>query len=115
MSGTKVRIIHFLGKVSWFLMTASGQAAEVSRLLMVTCAGQVAFPSFAEISVDAKDLVTGLLESDPNKRLGHGPCGIQEIFAHPWLSGVNWKVRPTFRAGLQPAYPCFTSFRRSLA
>ena len=42
------------------------------------------------LSENAKDLLSKLLNKDPNKRLGSGPDGSQEIKDHPWFSNINW-------------------------
>ena len=51
---------------------------------------------------EAKDLIQKLLVVDPNKRLGEGPNGSQNIKNHPFFKGINWedaynrKIRPPF-------------------
>eukprot|EP00033_Pygsuia_biforma_P000912 GCRY01001052.1.p1 GENE.GCRY01001052.1~~GCRY01001052.1.p1 ORF type:complete len:460 (+),score=116.18 GCRY01001052.1:190-1569(+) len=48
----------------------------------------LAFPPEVSISREAKDLILRLI-SHPTERLGRN--GLEEIMAHPWLSGVgNW-------------------------
>jgi len=41
-------------------------------------------------SVEAKSLLSGLLERDPQKRLGSGNEDAQEIKRHPWFSKIDW-------------------------
>ena len=36
------------------------------------------------------DLLTGLLEADPQRRLGCGAAGAEDVKTHPWFSAVNW-------------------------
>jgi serine/threonine protein kinase len=40
-------------------------------------------------SKEARSLVTGLLEIDPNKRIG--AKGAEEVKSHPFFAGINWK------------------------
>ena len=44
------------------------------------------YPS--KFSQTIKDLLDGLLEKDPSKRLGSG--GAEEIKKHSWFSGLDW-------------------------
>ncbi|GLE00003.1 hypothetical protein PINS_up008730 [Pythium insidiosum] len=46
------------------------------------------FPS--HFSVEAKDLLTKLLTKDPLERLGGGPDGMRDLFAHPFFASVDW-------------------------
>ena len=41
----------------------------------------------AHVSVELKDLLTGLLQKDPRKRL----CDSDAIRSHKWFSSINWK------------------------
>ncbi|KAI9906729.1 hypothetical protein PsorP6_003210 [Peronosclerospora sorghi] len=52
--------------------------------------------SFSE---DAKDILTGLLQRDPAKRLGSGPSGVQEIMDHPvdFEKLLKREVEPPFK------------------
>ena len=51
---------------------------------------------------EAIDLIQKLLVVDPQKRLGQGPNGSDEIKKHPFFKGVNWddawkkKIKPPF-------------------
>lgn len=40
-----------------------------------------------EVPDDAKDLISGLLQKDPSKRLGRG--GGQEVLSHPFFLGLD--------------------------
>lgn len=48
------------------------------------------YPYF--LSSTVKSLLDGLLEKDPEKRLGSGPTGTKEIKDHPWFQNVNWEA-----------------------
>jgi len=54
-------------------------------------------------SPEATTLLTGLLQRDPEKRLGCGPDGADEIKAQEWFKGIDWtalevkKVPSTFK------------------
>ncbi|XP_070493425.1 RAC serine/threonine-protein kinase-like [Chironomus tepperi] len=61
----------------------------------------VKFPR--NISSDARSLLTGFLEKNPQKRLGGGPDDVREIMAHPFFANINWadlvnkKIVPPFK------------------
>ena len=46
-------------------------------------------PSF--LSKELKSLLIALLNRNPQKRLGSGKEGAEEIKAHPWFKGIKWK------------------------
>lgn len=48
----------------------------------------VKFPR--NISNEAKSLLSGLLEKNPQKRLGGGPEDVKEIMNHPFFACINW-------------------------
>jgi serine/threonine protein kinase len=50
--------------------------------------GELEFPD--EISSDAKDLITKLLNRNPNERLGSGPGDYREIQQHRFFAPLNW-------------------------
>ena len=50
--------------------------------------GELNIPDF--VSNEAAGLLRGLLERDPNKRLGSGTKDAQEIKEHPYFKDVNW-------------------------
>lgn len=54
-------------------------------------------PPFTKL---ARDLIQGLLEVDPARRLGSGPRGWGDVQAHPWFAGVAWDA--VAKRGLQP-------------
>jgi serine/threonine protein kinase len=43
------------------------------------------------LSPNVKNLLDGLFQKEPSKRLGSGTGGAEEIKAHPWFQGVDWK------------------------
>ncbi|XP_054714301.1 ribosomal protein S6 kinase delta-1-like [Uloborus diversus] len=47
------------------------------------------FPS--DISSDAKDFITKLLQFNPTERLGSGVYGIEEIKSHPFFRTIDWE------------------------
>lgn len=61
----------------------------------------VKFPR--NLSNEAKDLLSGLLVKNPEKRLGGGPEDAKEIMIHPFFSSINWrdlelkKISPPFK------------------
>ncbi|CCI46000.1 unnamed protein product [Albugo candida] len=63
--------------------------------------GNLVLPDY--LSDNARNLIQRLLHRDPNKRLGSGPSGDQEIFNHPFFDGLDWKLlrkrklQPPFR------------------
>jgi len=57
-------------------------------------------------SSTAMSLLEGLLQRDPEKRLGSGPTDYRELAAHPFFSDINWedlynrKYEPPFKPHL---------------
>nr|CEL67541.1 TPA: AGC kinase, putative [Neospora caninum Liverpool] len=66
---------------------SSNRNCMYSRILE----GNLSFPSSSKVSAEARDLVQRLLHVDPARRLGTGQAGVESLFAHPWLQGVDWK------------------------
>ncbi|KAI8833533.1 kinase-like domain-containing protein, partial [Chytridium lagenaria] len=66
---------------------------------------ELRFPE--EVSPTAKDLLKGLLNRDPNQRLGHKNA--EEIKRHPFFAEINWqklmarKYAPPFRPDVASA------------
>jgi serine/threonine protein kinase len=48
------------------------------------------FPSYANISSEAMEILAGLLEKDPNQRLG--TVGTDEIKSHPFFASIDWTL-----------------------
>lgn len=61
----------------------------------------VKFPR--NISSEAKSLLSGFLEKNPQKRLGGGIHDVREIMVHPFFASINWtdlvnkKIVPPFK------------------
>ena len=68
---------------------------------------QVKFPNF--LSKEAVDILTKLFIKDPEKRLGSGPNGLEDIKSQPFFSSINWdsilekKIKPPFTPKLRSA------------
>lgn len=58
-------------------------------LFQLIVVADVKFPR--TMSLEAKDLLAGLLVKDPAKRLGGGPDDAKAIMAHPFFSCISWK------------------------
>jgi len=62
-----------------------------------------------KVSSEAKSFIRGLLNPDPDKRLGCGPGGIDEIKKHPFFKDTDWtavhdrKQQPPFLPDLDRA------------
>ncbi|XP_009146986.1 serine/threonine-protein kinase AtPK2/AtPK19 [Brassica rapa] len=62
---------------------------------------KIKLPQF--LSNEAHALLKGLLQKEPERRLGSGPSGAEEIKGHKWFKGMNWKkleareVKPSFK------------------
>ncbi|KAJ4885963.1 Serine/threonine-protein kinase AtPK2/AtPK19 [Raphanus sativus] len=62
---------------------------------------RIKLPQF--LSTEAHALLKGLLQKDPERRLGNGLSGAREIKEHKWFKGINWKkleareVKPSFK------------------
>eukprot|EP01102_Stenamoeba_stenopodia_P010396 TRINITY_DN3125_c0_g1_i2.p1 TRINITY_DN3125_c0_g1~~TRINITY_DN3125_c0_g1_i2.p1 ORF type:complete len:668 (+),score=153.02 TRINITY_DN3125_c0_g1_i2:344-2347(+) len=60
----------------------------------------------AHFTPEAMSLLEGLLQRDPEKRLGSGPTDYLEITSHPFFKDINWedlynkKVEPSFKPHL---------------
>jgi serum/glucocorticoid-regulated kinase 2 len=54
------------------------------------------------VSTDAKDLLRGLLQLQPENRLGYGPEDCSSIQAHQFFASLNWddlfarRIKPSF-------------------
>jgi len=66
---------------------------------------QISFPS--NYSEKAQSLVRGLLEKDPNRRLGGGPDDAEEVKSHPIFNNINWhklykkEIKPPFKPTIE--------------
>ena len=67
--------------------------------------GQVKFHKY--LSKEAVDLLEKFFIKDPEKRLGSGPNGLQDIKSHPFFSSIDWesilgkKIKPPFTPKLK--------------
>lgn len=52
---------------------------------------ELTFPRRVPTSLAARQLINGLLQRDPGRRLG-SQCGVNEIKKHPFFSGINWTL-----------------------
>ncbi len=50
----------------------------------------IKFPQW--FSPELKDLLSKLFVKNPDKRLGGGPRGAEDIKEHPWFNMVNWQL-----------------------
>lgn len=62
--------------------------------------GELSYPSY--VTPEAKTLLQGLIYRDPNKRLGGGPTGGQEVQRHGFFSGTDWEA--VYRKELTPPF-----------
>jgi protein-serine/threonine kinase len=66
--------------------------------------GELTYPSY--ITPEAQSLLKGLISRDPDKRLGGGPGGGEEVKTTAFFAGVNWedvyqrKITPPFKPSL---------------
>lgn len=60
-----------------------------NRKDMFNCIKNSPLPNHHRIQGDLKNLLLGLLEKDPNKRLGT-VHGAKEIIDHPWFKDLRW-------------------------
>jgi len=63
-----------------------GDQMEMYRRILL---GKVRYP--AHLSLEAKDLITGLLQLSVSKRLGCGKEGATGIKNSPWFAGFDWE------------------------
>lgn len=55
------------------------------------------------LSNEVCDLISGLLQRNPQKRLGSGKTEAEEIKSHKWFAGVDWNI--AMQKGLKPPKP----------
>jgi len=71
------------------------------------CHGGLSYPSY--ISMVAMSLMQSLLQDDPDKRLGGGPCDGAQVKAHPFFNAIVWedvmrrRLTPPFRPSVRRA------------
>ena len=81
VQGVKVEIFQICGRLPFY-----NKDYDVLFTLILT--EDVRFPK--HLSVEAIDLLTGLLQKEPTKRLGGGADDANQIFQHPFFSSINW-------------------------
>lgn len=47
--------------------------------------------NFGTLDSDSKDLLSRLLDKDPETRLGSSLSGTQDIMDHPWFKDINFE------------------------
>eukprot|EP01103_Thecamoeba_quadrilineata_P015378 TRINITY_DN4841_c0_g1_i2.p1 TRINITY_DN4841_c0_g1~~TRINITY_DN4841_c0_g1_i2.p1 ORF type:complete len:295 (-),score=43.41 TRINITY_DN4841_c0_g1_i2:135-1019(-) len=70
------------------------------------CHDNLVFPRRQQLSDDAKSLLRGLLDRNPEKRFGS-----EELKVHPFFSGIDWEGLPskTVKPPFIPVSPLFLS------
>lgn len=68
-------------------LDASSQAEATSRIVHFAPQESLTFPP--DVSDVAKDLILGLLNPDPLRRLGGSPRGLDEVKDHPFFEGLD--------------------------
>jgi len=53
-------------------------------------AGPLKLPSF--LSENARDIIIALMNRNPNRRLGFGPNGANNIKKHIFFAGLDWNI-----------------------
>ena len=70
------------------------------KLFKTIKAGLIKYPKY--LSKNAVSLLESLFIQDPDKRLGSGPDGVNNIKNHPFFSSIDWdailnmKIKPPF-------------------
>lgn len=64
------------------------QADDMEATFALILEGKLEFPK--KFDPKAKDLVTGLLNPDPEKRIGSRKRGTAEVKSHGWFKGTEW-------------------------
>lgn len=78
-----------------------------AKLFARICAAELTYPPY--IRPGTSDILNHLLAKDPQRRLGSTHDG-EEVMAHPWFAGVDWRsvlekrVPPPFKPCLRSPY-----------
>ncbi|KAL4443164.1 hypothetical protein ABPG74_002231 [Tetrahymena malaccensis] len=95
-----------LGNIIWEMMTGLPPFYNENRKEMFHHIKELPIKNHPKIQGDLKNLLSGLLEKDPNKRLGTID-GAKEIIDHPWFKDLRWdqleqrKINPPFVPNLE--------------
>ncbi|XP_075050519.1 ribosomal protein S6 kinase-like 1 isoform X2 [Mixophyes fleayi] len=76
-----------LGVLLYEMLT--GQSLYKNLISGVSVQMEIPFPE--TLSANAVSLLTELLRYDPERRLGSGPGGTQQIKSHPFFNDIQWK------------------------
>lgn len=95
-----------LGNIIWEMMTGLPPFYNDNRKIMFQNIKESPLKNNPRIQGDLKNLLLGLLEKNPNKRLGTVQ-GAKEIIDHPWFKDLRWdqlelrKINPPFVPNLE--------------
>lgn len=95
-----------LGNIIWEMMTGFPPFFNENRKEMFQNIKDSMPKSNPRIQGDLQNLLMGLLEKDPKKRLG-STGGASEIIDHPWFGDLRWdylaerKINPPFKPILE--------------
>lgn len=62
---------------------------NVKKMYENICFARLNFPPY--VHDDARHIIRGLLERDPNRRFGSGPYGIDDLKKHPFFETIDWE------------------------
>lgn len=82
---------HLKGALIYEMLTGRPPHYSKNRKQMMTDIVEKRIDMKPYFSVEAKSLLSGLLERDPVKRLGASNDDAQELKRHPWFSKIDWQ------------------------
>ncbi|KAG6448736.1 hypothetical protein O3G_MSEX005674 [Manduca sexta] len=65
-------------------------ASDPSKLYEKVLEGQYKFPE--TFNAECKNLIKGLLQVDPSKRIGALKSGVYDIKCHSWFNSIDWQA-----------------------
>ena len=83
-------------------------AKDRDKLFKTIKTGSVKFPKY--LSKEAVSLLEQLFIKDPDKRLGSGENGVNDIKNHPFFASIDWdailekKIKPPFTPKIRSEY-----------